>query len=199
MADVAWPVGAVGFPAVFEIGLRSNVQIAVSSYNGSIQTSEIPGSRWVVKVSMPVNTDATNYQPIWDAIAASARGQANRLVLGHMKRPEPRGTMRGLPTSGGAAQGALSMVVNGTGTLLAGDMIGVTTTSGSQLLMVTADATGGGTVVFSPPLKAAVTAGSSVVWNYPTARFIVMSQEIMVSYGPSGENPGVVLDLMEVF
>lgn len=197
MADITWPADFL--PSEFEFGLRSNVLIAVSGYNGGTTTSEIPGARWVARVTMPVNTDEQGVQPVAEAFAASLRGMANRLVMGHLKRREPRGTGRGTMTSSGAARGALFMSISGTGTLLRGDMIGVTTTSGPQLLMVTADANVGGPVNFSPPLRAPVDAGSAVVWNYPTTRWIMTASELMVQYGTNQTNQGIILDLMEVW
>jgi len=79
------------------------------------------------------------------------RGQSNKVALYHFARAAPAGTVRGaLTLNASAAQGASSIVVTGcnpaTGTLIAGDMLGV----GGQLLMVAADCTAVAGVITVP-------------------------------------------------
>lgn len=197
MADLVWPANFQ--PQAFEWGLRSNVIITTSTYTGNIQTSEVPGSRWIARIVLPQSYSHDATQPEVDAFFAKLRGQANRISMPHLKRLAPRGTMRGSPTTGGCVKGATQMVVTGIGTLLPGDMLGVVVGSGSQLVEVTG-ATGTDTVTvdFSPPARAAVSAASAVAWAAPRARFILLSPEVMIPYG-FGANPGVALDLVEVF
>jgi hypothetical protein len=99
--------------------------------------------------------------------------------LYHFTRPAPRGTVRGTLTLNAlAAQGASSIVVTGcspaTGTLLAGDMLGV----GGLLLMVGADCTAVAGVITVPivnRLRVAQSSGAAVTWDKPTAPFRLLS------------------------
>ncbi len=197
MADLVWPANFQ--PAVFEWGLRSNVIITTSTYTGAMQTSEIPGSRWIARIVLPQNYAHDGTQPVIDAFFAQLRGQANRISMPHLKRLAPRGTMRGTPTCSGCIKGATQTTVTGTGTLVVGDMLGLVVASGTQLVEVTA-ASGSDTVAvdFSPPARGPVSAASLVTWNAPRARFILLSPEVMIPYGFNA-NPGVALDLVEVF
>lgn len=199
MDYVVWP-GSFQ-PSVFEIGLRSHVAVTSSTYTGQVQTQELPGSRWLVRVILPQNVGPDTQAEI-EAFFAKVRGQANRIQMWHLKRPVPRGTLRGTPTLGSAAaQGGKTLVIAGSGgsTLLAGDMLGITVASGVQVVqVVSASGTGTITAEVSPPLKAAANAGSAVYWSQPMINFIVTNPEVMVPYGAGGVNPGVAIDLTEV-
>ena len=197
MALVMWPEWLQ--PDAFEIGLRSHVAITSNTYTGKITTQELPGSRWVVRANFPQSVG--DRQAEVEAFFAKVRGQANRIQMWHLKRPVPRGTMRGSPvTSAARLQGqvVLSVVGPAGSTLLPGDMLGVMTTAGAQLVEVV-EASGVGTVTaeISPPLMANVNAGAAVQWNRPLTTWISMSSEIMVPYGRNGIDPGVTIDLVE--
>lgn len=118
-----------------------------------------------------------------EAFIASMRGQTNTVDLGHYARTVPNGTARGtLTMSGAASQGAASISVTGvspsSGTFLAGDMLGLTTTAGAKLLvMVASDCTAAGgsvTVPLANRLRANVASGSSVVWSFPKVPFRII-------------------------
>ncbi len=197
MIYVTWPEWLQ--PDSFEIGLRSHVAITSNTYTGKITTQELPGSRWVVRANFPQSVGGQQAEV--EALFAKLRGQANRIQMWHLKRPVPRGTMRGSPVILGArAQGLVLVSVVGPAgsTLLPGDMLGITTTEGVQVVEVV-EASGVGTVTaeVSPPLKANVNAGAIVYWNRPLISFISMSSEIMVPYGRNGIDPGVTIDLVE--
>ena len=95
-------------------------------------------------------------------------------------------------------QGSAASAYDPYATLKAGDMIG----AGGQLVQVVADATAGADAVITasirPALRAQVAAGSAVLWDKPTATFILTSPEVRVGYRPAlGEE--IALDFMEVF
>lgn len=188
-------------PETFEIGLRSHVAVTSNTYTGKITTQELPGSRWIVRATFPPSVGGDRQAEV-EAFFAKVRGQANRIQMWHLKRPIPRGTLRGSPvlvTS--ALQGIVDIVIQGAAgsTLLPGDMIGVTTTRGVQLVQVT-QASGSGNISakISPPLKANANVGSTIYWYRPLGSFIPLSSEIMVPYGKYGVDPGVSIDLVEV-
>lgn len=198
MAYVNWPQWLQ--PEMFEIGIRSNVAITSNTYTGQITTQELPGSRFVVRAVMPPSLG--DRQAEVEGFFAKVRGQANRIMLWHLKRPVPRGTLRGNPVlMSGAGQGDVMVEISGSpgSTLLTGDMLGITTNRGVQLIQVV-EASGSGVISaeISPPLQAASNAGAIVYWYQPQAAFISMNQEIMVPYGKSGVDPGVSIDLVQV-
>jgi hypothetical protein len=143
----------------------------------------------------------------WRVLLHALRGRVNSLAVYDINQPEPRGTARGAWTSGGAAAGAASMIVDAGAaqagqTLLAGDWIGVNQlVNGRQLLHVQADAVVDGSgrmlVVFEPVLRLAVAAGSTVVWQRPTCLMRRTSGETSWSTHPGEFEGGFSLDLME--
>jgi len=183
MAVYTYPSTSKFLPATFEIGLRSSVIVSTSALSGNVQTVEIPGSRWVVGMMYAgqVLADRAEVEAFW----VKVQGQINRVSLWHLSRPAPRGSMRGSPVMAStAAIGATTAAITTTpaATVKAGDMLGL----GGQLVQILADAQadGGGalTVSFAPRLRAAATSGSAVVWDKPTANFILTTPEVRVPY-----------------
>lgn len=180
----------ISLPATFEprtvsLRLETNQRVAASQFGGSEQARDLLNDRWVMEVSLAASLQDDG---AWrEAFIASFRGQVNWVACWHFMRPAPRGTMRGTPVLVGShAQGASSLSITGgtaSGTLLAGDMLGV----GGLLLMVASDVTlngsGAGTVQLVNRLRAAQSGGASVTWDKPTATFRLMDFT-GVSYAP---------------
>jgi len=167
-------------PASAEWQLVSNTQVTKSTFDGSVQTSELPGAKWHVSLTFPKQEPAAGRVLV--AFLASLRGEAGRFYLHDHTLPTPRGTISGTPVVSGAAQIGASIMTSGwTGTLLAGDMIGI----GGELKMVTADVTGAGTtpvaVSFEPPLRNSPANGSAIVTNKPTAVFKLTGDNMAAS------------------
>jgi len=167
MAILTFPVQ---LPSNADWQLVSNTQTFKSPINGTVQTSESPGARWHVSLAFPKATPAEGR--IMVAFLASLRGEAGRFYLWDHTQPTPRGTITGVPVVQGAAQIGASILTSGwTGTLLAGDMIGI----GGELKMVITDVAGAGAtpvaVAFEPPLRASPASGSVIATNKPTAVF----------------------------
>ena len=165
-----------------------------SQFNGETQTVWMPGSRWVCTFTFGnhVHTDRAAIE----GFLAGLEGQYHRISMGHPRRTEPRGTMRGSPTlNGTAVQGARVLNILGTGTLLAGDMLGV----GGQLVMVTADATSAlSAVAITPPLRAQANVGAAVTWSAPKTLWVPSTNEILVPYEHKIA-PRFAVQLVEVF
>jgi hypothetical protein len=185
----------------FEIGLRSNVLMTTSSHTGSVQTIEMPGSRWVVTMSYDIQ--AADGRAEVEAFWAKVRGQVNRVALWHLRRPTPRGTATtsGIQVNATVSAGLSTLVfkngTNGT-TYKQGDMFSVN----SELKMIIADTTFNGSsqaqVDFTPPLRAQAAINTSIVLSSPTALFVPTQQEVMVPYeGYIGGSFSV--SLVEVF
>lgn len=173
-----------------------------------VQTATLMPALWKVSLNFDLldEKEAGAYQ----ALVLGMEGAKNQLALYNHGRPTPRGTFLGVTgtttMSGAVTVGAYTIsFTNSTyanKTLLAGDFIGIQEGSLSntkQLVMVTsnftADATGKITVNIMPPARNAISIGSAVTLQYPTALFRLQ--------GPVGWNyeqntvDGLSLDLLE--
>lgn len=198
MATIAYPTTPTFAPERFSIELRANVLVSVSPLTGSLTTLQIPGSRWLFALQMPMGS--ADWQAEREAFLSKLEGQANRVTMWHMGRPVPRGTMRGSPVlSSTATAGAttLSITTTAGATLKAGDMIGV----GSQLHQVVDDATAVGTALtvnVRPARRSQANTGTAVVWERPTALCVPTNPGVAVTY-QSMKGGGYLLELMEAW
>lgn len=188
MSTITLP--AAFMPRSCQLNMAVNQRVNAAPFGGSEQAIDLLNDRWLLSCELPASRHAGS---AWrEAFIASLRGQTNTCNLWHFTRPAPRGTVRGtLTLLGSAAQGAASLVLTGcspsTGTLLAGDMLGV----GGLLLMVAADATASGgviTVTLANRLRTAQSAGAAVTWDKPTAAFRLLSTS-GVQYTPGVAAP----------
>lgn len=184
-------------PSSVSLRLYTSQRVNAAPFGGSEQAVDLLNDRWLMSLRLPASLPADSAAR--EAFLASLRGQVNTCALWHFMRPVPRGTMRGTPTlSASAAQGASSIAITGgtaSGTLLAGDMLGV----GGLLLMVAADVTlngsGAGTVTLVNRLRTALSSAAAVTWSQPTAPFRLLNNA-SVTYLP-GLAESVELDFGE--
>lgn len=177
-------------PATCVFTQTTNQRVAASPFGGSEQAIDLLNDRW--KCSLAFSSKASADAAWIEAFIGSMRGQTNTVALYHFARPVPRGTARGSMTlSTFASQGASSIVLTGvspsTGTLLAGDMLGV----GGLLLMVASDCTASGGVVTAPitnRLRVSQSAGAVVAWNKPATNFRMLATSD-VEYVPGNTQP----------
>lgn len=169
-----------------------------SPYGGFTQAVELPGEQWMVSLTLPPRF-AHEAGPA-EAFLSNLAGGVNRTRLHHLMRPEPAGTMRGLPTSEAAAVGVKQLVIHTAplATLASGDMIGVV----DQLFQVfghcTASASGVMTVPLVNRVRVAIGNGAAVVWDRPKAHFNMPAQAARYSYGKTILNT-IAADLFEVW
>lgn len=171
----------ITLPTVFEpaecaLDLSVNQRTNASPFGGSEQVLDMLNDRWLMTVELPANSQATSAQI--EGFIANLRGCVNTVALWHFARPTPRGTIAGAKTlSAAAAQGASSISITATGTVLYGDMLGV----GGLLLMAGADATSSAGVITVPlvnRLRTALTSGAAVTTTKPTAPFRLQSYTV---------------------
>ena len=193
------------FPATwkanhFELRILPNTRLFVGPYSPTTQVLDLLGERWVAVIGLPPDNDpavGAGREAFFDRL----KGPANLISLWHLRLPAPQGTMRGSPTlSGAVAQLAntCNIQTSAGATVKAGDMLSLS----GQLVRIMADATanGGGVlaVEFQPRARAAWSNGAAVVWDKPTANFMLKSDGV-----PTAWKPGVVeaasLDLIEVW
>lgn len=175
-------MSVVSLPAAFSprtcaLVLATNQRVSASPFGGTEQAVDLLNDRWYLSCVLPAGRQRDG---AWrDAFIAGMRGQVNWVPLWHFARPQPRGTARGtMMVDGSVAQGASAIPVDGispsTGTLLAGDMLGV----GGRLFMVADDVTasgGGATVQVVNRVRTALTDNALVTWDKPTALFRLLS------------------------
>lgn len=139
MALITYPAGlrldsfAFGGQVTYDMAETSDA-------TGDTATRMFGPPRWTANLSSAINpiTNASK----WESFLLRMRGKVNTLAIYDIYCPAPRGTMRGAPfLSAGVAQGATTMTLSASGTLLTGDWVGVNTGLGSsQLVKVVADA-----------------------------------------------------------
>lgn len=177
MANLTWPTERLFEPQVFSFGeFRKRRSSGEPPMGGDAQIAEVPYShRWTADVTLRACTSFAERakQEAW--ISRIANG-ANRAVFHHLQHPRPYGTIAGtLTLSGALSQGATTATIaGGTNgqTVLAGDMVGITT-SASYALQVVRVVVGGTvsggtvTVTFESALRASASSGASVVIASP--------------------------------
>lgn len=175
MSTIAIPSAFV--PTSFQFDQWTNQRVRGSVFGGSEQATDLLNDRWMATIDTGWCT-YTDGQKL-EAFRNAMRGQVNVCALPYYPRTAPTGTARGTMTlNASAAQGASSIVITGvspsTGTLLAGDVLGV----GGLLLMVSTDCTAVAGVITVPltnRLRIALSSGASVTWNAPTALFRLLN------------------------
>lgn len=192
--------------AHLELVQVSNNMKFESLLNGAVQTGSLPGAKWGWNVTFPEQNSAIR-QRIEGSLSRMS-GNEHRVQMYDLARPAPLGTcnLTGVTVSGAVAQFALSMTLAGCGaskTLYAGDWFSVITAAGSQLLMVADDATANGSGVmsinFRQDLRAAVSSGTAVTLDKPTALYVVMTNPLMFPREAAGKCPEFSIQLSEVF
>jgi hypothetical protein len=191
MSSIAWPTALE--PRACQFRLATNERVHASPFGGSEQAVDMLNDRWMCTLELPVRRSVQG--AALEAFIGRMRGMTNTTPLFHFRRRVPRGTMRGTPVlAAGAAQGAASLSITGSGTLLAGDMLGC----GGLLLMVAedcADVAGTITVPLVNRIRIALALGAAVTWNAPTAPFRLVSRPA-VMYVP-GHAEAVSMDFAE--
>ncbi len=168
-----------------------NQRVGASPFGGSEQAVDLLNDRWLCSFELPANSQAT--AAAIEAFIGSMRGQTNTVALYNFARQTVRGTIAGAKTlSAGASQGAASIGITATGTLLAGDLINVATpTGGVLLLMVAQDCTSSAGVITTPltnRLRVALSSGAAVTITRPTANFRMLANS-GVQYVPGYASP----------
>ena len=199
MTTYSWPTEAVLEPQVFAWGANESIGETPSPYTGKAQTGEVPFSyRWRVTLGWPP-TSSFAEQHSRMGFAAKIR-KSHRVNIPCFSLQAPAGTLRGSPTvTTTAAQGATLIAITPTSgtTVLRGDLIGLTTAIGIQVVMVTANTDlSAASMPFEPPLRASVASGSAVTWNKPAPLFRLVSGEWSASFRPMAAEP-LILDFVE--
>lgn len=159
-------------PTTVRWALVANTQTFTSPLSGSSQSLELPGAKWKADLTFDGLPD-DQARPLI-AFLVSLRGSSGRFTLHNHGHPKPRGTIAGAPVINGAGQTGNTVLMSGwTGTLLAGDYIGLPIAGAGgathELKMVVADATGPAAVQIESPIRVSPTAGAPVITASPTS------------------------------
>jgi len=192
MADYAWPDLLPPQLMVWTIQ-KAGVSFR-SPYAGSVEAVTFPG--WYWKISITLKPRRAKDGGLAESFFEGLAGGEDAVLVYHFLRPVPRGTMRGTPTVGTAAmRGATSLVINTTGTLLAGDLFKLGTAV-HKARFDCAPVAGKLTVPLVARLRADVAVGAGVTWDHPTVRCFMPSMSNASSYRP-GAMLGTSIDLEE--
>lgn len=201
MATLDWPAGRAFEPRRFVFGGRTSRSAFTSFFTGQTQSVSHLADRLRAVVTLarcePVEAGRR------EAFFLEACSAGHWLRLGHLQRPEPNGSLRGLPViAASAAPGVRAVTVQTTpgATLAAGDVLG----AAGQLLLTgfvgaVADGSGLMSVPLALPLRAPVVAGAAVTWAAPTTTFQIVEQSIDFGYGRQAWQDEIEVTLLEVY
>jgi hypothetical protein len=143
--------------------LVSNTLRATSPLAGTVQTLELPGARWGLKMTFSgLDTDERHQMM---SFLTKCRGSGGRFYYGDpfYLIEGPRGTLGGTPLVAGASQTGASLATDGwtadvTNVIRQGDYIQFDNSAGGrELHLVTADAnsdgSGAATLAIEPPIR----------------------------------------------
>jgi hypothetical protein len=203
MTTYAFPTFTRAIPYTdWKFGMEPNSRVFTSPLSGQSQSVDLPGARWALNLRLAGLSDAERGEV--EAFMAKLRGRANRFTCHDLINPIPRGTMRGSPvTVGTTAAGAVSVVINAGGgqastTVLAGDKLSIGGELKVNTTTVTLNGSGQGTLTVEPPFRAQISAGASVVWDRPTAQFMLVENSWRLNYS-APRFADLALDAIEVF
>ena len=148
-----------------QITLRAVNATAVSSspFTYKQQVFQHSGARWEADVVIPsIRRDLSD---AWVAMLVSLRGTSGTFLLGDPDHATIKGTASSMTVTGDAGDETVTINVDGSSTLKAGDHFQLGTGADSKLHMVLADATGDGTLEIWPPLRTNYTAASATLSN----------------------------------
>lgn len=191
MTVYAWPATRDWAASRFELRVLPNLRVFTGAYTANTDVLDLLGERWVASIDLPP-TESQLLGGEREAFFDRLKGAANKVALWNLRRPAPMGTARGTLTLGApVAQLANTCSIAGAGagsTLKAGDMLSLA----GQLVRVMESvvANGAGTftsVEFQPRARAAMASGAAVLWDKPTATFILKGDGV-----PTVHRPGMV-------
>lgn len=207
MANLIWPADRLFEPGSLSWGeTRRRRSSGEPPFGGDEQVADVPFShRWTADLTLRRRELFAERarQEAW--VTQLARGD-NRARFHHFQHPVPYGTLRGtLTLSGALAQGATSATIaGGTNgqTLIAGDMLGITTAADYplQVVRITAPATVVGgliTATFEPALRASAFATAAVVWDRPLVLWRLVGGDWKQTSSPRSAEP-IALSFVEV-
>jgi hypothetical protein len=186
--------------------LRANTMVFESPLNGAVQTTELPGARWVCEITY--DTLSKPDRLLMQAFLSKLRGRAGRVFLWDMSHYKPQGVASGSPLVNGASQTGASLITDGwtisqSPIIKAGDYVGVN----NELKRIVADSNSNGsgqsTLTFEPPLRSSPADNAAITTDKPkfTGMLIDDDQDIFTSRTALYTIPdaGITIRFVEAF
>jgi hypothetical protein len=173
--------------------LRANTMVFESPLNGAVQTTELPGARWVCEITY--DTLSKPDRLLMQAFLSKLRGRAGRVFLWDMSHYKPQGVASGSPLVNGASQTGASLITD--------DYVGVN----NELKRIVADSNSNGsgqsTLTFEPPLRSSPADNAAITTDKPkfTGMLIDDDQDIFTSRTALYTIPdaGITIRFVEAF
>ena len=201
MAQLTWPDGRDWLPSAFLMQPVPNERSFTGYYSGQSQVVDLPGEAWAARLVLPARR-SLQVGAQREAFLARLR-PSNTLLLWHLRRPAPRGTLRGSPTiSGAVAQLASTINIQSVAgaTLEDGDMLGF---AGQVSMVVGGPYVANGSGLFTavqiwPRARTAISSGAAVTWDKPTVEFRTTDRvNAPVEWLPGGVSDSITITLAE--
>lgn len=183
MTTLTFPSGFK--PVEAEFGLVSNTQVFRSPLAGTVQTVELPGSRWRGRYVFSGLSDAQGRE--LKAFLASLDGHAGRFYYGDPSFliNGPSGSLGGTPLVAGASQTGRTLDIDGASLSVtdwgkAGDYFQFTNTAGGrEMKMLTADVdtngSGEATLAFTPAIRVSPADNAALTFTGATCQMMLTS------------------------
>jgi hypothetical protein len=181
---------AIPAPNSMTLGLAANTQSGGRSpLDGTEQTLELPGARWVAELRWQALEEA--HWRALSAFVARLGGRAGRFTWSPIARFPRRGTATGTPLVNGGAQTGKSLATDGWGTgtaFLAGDLVGWLDPTGRSVMhQVVADATvsaGAATLTLAPAIRRSPADNAGLILAAPSPVWRLARDDVMADYEP---------------
>lgn len=176
MALITFPSTLQGAASI-QWWLASNTQASTSPIDGTVQTVEMLGAKWMCSLAWEILTETQARQMM--AFLVQMRGRANRVLFGPPHRKTPAGTISGSCLVNGPGQTGASLTIDTfTGTLLVGDYIHFDVApSYRSLHMVVADRSGPGACSIEPPIRNSPADNAVVTYTSPNCIMRLLDDE----------------------
>lgn len=161
-------------------GIRRVVAVSESPFTGQTQVQKYAKAQWYATLSLPPmkRSDASQ----WQSFFMELEGRANTFLLGDPDAKTVMGNTAPTSISVASSKAIGTTVVNlniGTGKQLnKGSYLQFGTGASSRLHMVTNDNSTNGNVNIQPPLKDAITTGTSVIFSSARGLFRMDTNEL---------------------
>lgn len=182
--------------------LQPNTLSFQSPLNRAVQTSELPGARWIANFTFSNLTDAD--ARILKAWINKLSGMAGRFYLYDFTHAIPSGTALGSSMVKGASQIGRTLLTDGwtanqANLLLPGDYFGV----GNQLCVITepasSDSGGNATLVFEAPLRSSPADNTSITTVKPSCVMMLADDKQDKFLFQEKNVTSVTIDCLEAF
>lgn len=202
MTILSFPAG-IPAPTSFTLGLAGNTRSGGRSpFDGTEQTLELPGARWMAEVRWQ-SLDVAEWR-LLSAFMAQLGGRAGRFLWSPISRFSRRGSATGTPLVNGGSQVGKTLATDGwTGTpaFLAGDLFGYVDPSGRSMMhQVVADAAvsaGASTITFAPAIRRSPADNAAINIATPSPVWRLTSDEALADYEPGDRGFSAAISIEE--